>query len=73
MIIDLHNRTRFSVKKILEKILKKKNEKIHLIVGRGIHSYNKKPIIKNYVINYLKSKNISYTICQESKGGVIII
>ena len=75
MILDLHNQTRFSSRILLKKTINEylNKEKIHIIVGRGLHSPNKKPVIKNFVINYLKSKNILYTICEKSKGGVIII
>jgi len=74
MYVNLHNKTRYSTRKILIDIIKKKSKKeIYLIVGRGLHSENKKPILKNFVMNYLKSKNIDFKICEKSKGGIIIM
>ena len=75
MILDLHNNTRYIGRKLLKNTLEKylNKEKIYIIVGRGLHSNNKKPIMKLFVINYLKSKNIPYIICEKSKGGVIIV
>lgn len=75
MKIDLHHKTKFSARKILIDIIKKKkkNEKIEIIVGRGLHSRNNIPIIKNFVINYLISKNIKFSFKDFSKEGVIVI
>ena len=74
MYVDLHNKTRYSTRKILIDIIKKKSKKeIHLIVGKGLHSENRKPVLKNFVMKYLKSKNIDFKICKKSKGGVIIM
>lgn len=75
MIIDLHNNTRYIARQKLKKILEEKNryERIEIIVGRGLHSIDKKPVIKLFVINYLESKNIKYYFKPYSKEGVIII
>lgn len=74
IIIDLHNHTRYFARKKLNSILNKENnEIIEIIVGRGLHSENKIPIIKNYVIKYLISKNINYKFKKYSKEGVIVI
>lgn len=75
MKIDLHNKTRYIARQILNNTLKnkKKNEIIEIIVGRGLHSKNNIPIIKNFVIRYLNSKNIKYKFKEYSKDGVIII
>lgn len=75
MKIDLHNNTRYIARKILIDTIKKKkkNEEIEIIVGRGLHSENKIPVIKNYVIKYLNSKNIKFKFKEFSKDGVIII
>lgn len=75
MKIDLHNKTRYIARQILIKKIKerKKGENIEIIVGRGLHSENKIPIIKNFVIRFLKSKNIKYKFKEFSKEGVIII
>lgn len=75
MIIDLHNKTRYIARQILiDAIKKRKNkEKIEIIVGRGLHSIKKIPIMKNFVIRYLNSKNIKYKFKEHSKEGVIII
>lgn len=72
MIIDLHNNTRYIARQKLEKCLKK-NEDIEIIVGRGLHSYNKIPIMKNFVMRYLTSKNIKFYFKAYSKQGVIIV
>lgn len=73
--IDLHNKTRYIARKILIETLKNKknNEKIEIIVGRGLHSVNNIPIMKNFVIRYLTSKNIKYMFKKYSKEGIIII
>lgn len=73
--IDLHNKTRYIARNILIETLKnkKKNEKVEIIVGRGLHSVNNIPIMKNFVIRYLTSKNIKYKFKEHSKEGVIII
>lgn len=74
MKIDLHNKTRFVARKILIKAIKEKNNKeIEIIVGRGLHSENKIPVIKNFVIRYLNSKKIKFKFKEFSKEGVIII
>ena len=73
--INLHNKTRYIARKILIETLKNKknNEKIEIIVGRGLHSVNNIPIMKNFVIKYLTSKKIKYIFKEYSKEGVIII
>ena len=74
VIIDLHNNTRYIAREKLNTLLKtEKNKKIEIIVGRGLHSINNIPVIKNYVIKYLKSKNIKYIFKKHSKEGVILI
>lgn len=74
MKIDLHNKTRYIARQILIKAIKEKNNKeIEIIVGRGLHSENKKPVIKNFVIRYLNSKKIKFKFKEYSKEGVIII
>lgn len=74
-VIDLHGRTTAESEDILRDIFKNKkvdgksgSSHVRIIVGKGNHS-NGKPILRDFVKNYLTAKNIRYTQSKIQDGG----
>lgn len=74
--VDLHHYTSSQAQRLVLRCLQKAPEsdiqEINFITGRGMHSKNKKPILRPLVLNLCKSKGIKAEICKQNNGVVSV-
>ena len=68
--IDLHGYTKQEAESVLiELVNTAKDKHIRIIIGKGLHSEGKDPIIKSFTKDFLCSHNISFTTSKIQNGG----
>ena len=68
-IIDLHGLTRLEAEQALDELIAEgTHAHVRIITGRGLHSENG-PVLRNFVMDYLMAKGISYNRSKLQDGG----
>lgn len=67
-IVDLHGYTTSEARIVLDDLIKADSGYVRIIVGKGNHSQNG-PILRDYVKQYLLSKNIHFNQSKIADGG----
>ncbi len=73
--LDLHNcNLKIAEEKLQEFILfcnEKRIKKIKIITGKGIHSGERGPVIRNFILDYLENHpNIKWKFAPPKRGGI---